>query len=87
MASQYVPLSVCETVLPIRVAERVSKEAECLTDTRPEMKARPIACKVSAPCSLSKVDGFSLQMMFSDTAVIFEVQQTRDRFGKWPLKL
>jgi hypothetical protein len=64
-----------------------SKEAECLTDTRLEMKARPLACKVSALCPLLKVCGNSAQSIYSHTVIIFEVQQTRDSFGKFLVKL
>jgi hypothetical protein len=62
-------------------------EAECLTDTRLEIKARPLACKVPAPCPLPKVCGNSAQLIYPDTVVIFEVLQTRDSFGIWLVKL
>jgi hypothetical protein len=65
----------------------LSKEAECLTDTHVEIKARPLACKVSAPCPLLKVCGNSAQLIYTHTVIIFEVQQTRDSFGKWLVKL
>jgi hypothetical protein len=73
MASQWVPLAVCGSVFTIRVAERVSKEAECLTDTRLEMKARPLACKVSALCLLLKFCRNSAQLIYTHTVIIFEV--------------
>ena len=63
----------------------LSKEAEFLKDTRLEMKARTLACKVTAP--LSKVGGNSAHWIYPDTFVIFEVQQTRDSVGKWLVKL
>ena len=63
------------------------KEAEYLRDTRLEMKARPLACKVFAPCPLLKVCGNSAQLIYRHTVIIFEVQQTRDRFGKCLVKL
>ena len=65
----------------------LSKEAECLTDRRLEMKARPLAYKVSAPCPLSKVGGNSAHLIYPDIVVIFDVQQTCESFGKWLLKL
>ena len=61
--------------------------SRCLKDTRLEMKTRTLACKVSAPCPLSKVCGNSAQFIYPDTVVIFEVQQTRDSFGNWLVKL
>jgi hypothetical protein len=50
------------------------------------MKARPLACKVSAPYPLLKVCGNSAQLIYTHTVIIFEVLQTRDSFGKWPVK-
>ena len=64
----------------------LSKEAECLTDTRREMKARILVCKVSSPCPLSKVGQNSTQMIYTCT-VIMIVVQTRDSFGRWLVKL
>ena len=63
------------------------KEEDCLTDTRLEMKASPLACKVWTPCPLSNVCGTSAQLIYSDIFIIFEVQQTRDVFTKWLFKL
>ena len=59
-----------------------SKEAECLTDTCLEMKARPLACKVSVPCSLIKVCRNSAQLIYTHKVNIFEVQKTRESLGK-----
>ena len=60
----------------------LSKEAECLMDTRLEMKARPLACKVSALCLLLKFCRNSAQLIYTHTVIIFEVKQTRYSFGK-----
>ena len=57
-----------------------------MTDTRLEMKAPPLACKISASCAILKVCGNSAQLNYTHT-LIFGVQQTRDSFGKWLLKL
>ena len=65
----------------------LSNEAECLTDTSLEMKARPLAFKVSALRPISKVGGNSAQLIYTDTVVIFEVQQTFESFVKWLVKL
>ena len=65
----------------------LSKEAECLTDIRLEMKTRPLACKVSATCPLSKVFGNSAHLIYPETFVVFELKQTRESFGKWLVKL
>ena len=48
--------------------------AECLTDTRIEMKARLLAYNVSVTCPLLKVDGNSTQLIYPGTVIIFEVQ-------------
>ena len=49
--------------------------AECLTDTRLEIKARPLVYKVSVMCPLLlKVDGNTAQLIYLDTVIIFEVQ-------------
>ena len=44
---------------------------------------------VQSICSVSiiKVCGNSAQFIYPDTVVILEVQQTRDSFGKWLVKL
>jgi hypothetical protein len=64
----------------MRVAGLVT-EGGRITDTRLEMKARPLACKVSALCPLLKVFGNSAQLIYSHKVIIFEVQQTRDSFA------
>ena len=64
----------------------LSKETECLTDRRLEMKARPLACKVSVPYPLLKVCGNSAQLIYTHTVIIFEVQHTRNSFGKCLVK-
>ena len=51
------------------------------------MKARPLACKVSAPCPILKVCGKSAQLNYPHIVIILEVKQTRDSFGKWLDKL
>ena len=51
----------------------LSKEAECLKDTRQEINAFPLTCKVSAPCPLSNVGENCAQLIYSATVVIFEV--------------
>ena len=78
---------LCGSVYKIRVAERIIEEAEYLADSRLKMRARPLACKVSATCKLSKAGGNSAQLIYPHTVIIFEVQQTRDSFGKWLVKL
>ena len=57
-----------------------------MTDTRLEIKARPLACNVSAPYPLLKVCGNSAQLIYPQT-VIFEGQHTRYSFGNWLVKL
>ena len=48
----------CEHLYLRKVSRSVlSKEAEFLTDASLEIKARPLACKVSERCPLSKVGG------------------------------
>ena len=49
----------------------LSKEAECLTDTRLEMKARPLTFKVSVPCPLLKFCGKSAQLIYTHTHIIY----------------
>ena len=58
-----------------------------MTDTRLDVKARPLACKVSPSCPLLKVCGKSGRLVYAHTVIIFEVQQTRDSFGNWFVKL
>ena len=58
-----------------------------MTNTCLEMKARPSACKVSAPCPLLKLCGKSVQLINTHTDITFEIKQTRDSFGKWLVKL
>jgi len=61
--------------------------AECLTDTRPEMKSSPLGYKVSVTCPLLKVDGKSAQLIYPVTVIIFESQHTSYRIDKCLVKL
>ena len=80
-------MAVCGSVFKIRVSERVIEGGRIAEDTRLEMKAGPLACKVSVPCQLLKICGNSARLIYTHTVIIFEVQQTREIFAKWLVKL
>jgi len=58
----------------------LSKEAKCLKDTRLEMKASPLECKVSTKCPLLNDCGNIAQFIYKHTVIIFEVRGLLDKY-------
>ena len=86
MASQCVPLAVCESVFTIGVLGRVIEGGRMSDGYTPRNEGTSFS--VQSICAVSIIKSLLKQCTADLYAqvIIFEVQQTRDSFGKWLVK-